>query len=530
VSRITLKLSAAFVTVAALYATSQTRTSASERNRLTVECYWSSYVEALVRLATMSPNYQGEPYIPSGGCERYKDPTHCKRTFWEMLDDSSRGKRVWQRVTANGLIFTITCAKNCKRFPGPGDSYDAETDGKLMWIRFEKPDKKDQVEVFEIFDISPAKENTTATTESVKASESTTTSKTAEAPKDSPVSQKNDRKTPAQILDKSRGSVAVIVAAGDTSAKLGTGFFLHSTGMLLTNLHVVEGTDFVGVKLPMRSDILWAKKAKGFDLDNDLALLAVEASGVEAVTLGDSDNVRVGDPIVVVSNPEGLEQTISNGLISGIRDLDGRKLFQISAPISEGSSGGPVFNERGEVIGVVVSSLRSGQNLNFAVPINYAKPLLYWPTAIPITALPRPKVVDEDSNDKASVTQPRVSDDLPKFWKNTLSGDKTEITIDGDYLYEEEKEQVTLAIGGGEVERHCETKRNGSEWWGKCNHYMTAYALWLSQSCSWVTQEIITSVTATRIEGKSQNDPTPEGGACPIPAAGWHEFALIPSD
>jgi S1-C subfamily serine protease len=65
-----------------------------------------------------------------------------------------------------------------------------------------------------------------------------------------------------------------------------------------------------------------------------------------------------------------LEQTVSNGLVSAIGELNGRRLFQISAPVSEGSSGSPVFNEYGEVIGVVVGSLQSGQNLNFAVAIN----------------------------------------------------------------------------------------------------------------------------------------------------------------
>lgn len=92
---------------------------------------------------------------------------------------------------------------------------------------------------------------------------------------------------------------------------------------------------------------------------------------------------------MVIGNPEGLEQTLSNGLISGIRDVEGGRLFQISAPVSEGSSGSPVFDEQGEVIGVVVSSLERGQNLNFAVPINPAKSLLAWPAERPILSLPK---------------------------------------------------------------------------------------------------------------------------------------------
>ncbi len=194
-------------------------------------------------------------------------------------------------------------------------------------------------------------------------------------------------KTPTQILDENRNSIAVIVAGGERPLKLGTGFFVQAEVLLLTSLHIAQGMDLVGVKLPSTGSVVWARKARGFDPDNDLVVLEVETAAGKTAKLGDSDEVRVGEPIIVVGNPEGLEQTVSNGLVSAIRELNGRKLFQISAPVSEGSSGSPVFNEYGEVIGVVVSSLQSGQNLNFAVPINYAKPLLEWPTEQPISSL-----------------------------------------------------------------------------------------------------------------------------------------------
>lgn len=213
----------------------------------------------------------------------------------------------------------------------------------------------------------------------------------------------------SQILDENRNSIAVIVAAGNTSLKLGTGFFVRSTGLLLTNFHVVEGTDVVGVKIPGSDHVYLARKATGYDLDNDLLLLEVETSAAKPVVLGDSDRVKVGEPIVVVGNPEGLEETVSNGLLSGIRQLNGRNLFQISAPISEGSSGSPVFDGRGEVIGVVVSSLESGQNLNFAVPINYVKHLLSSTREEEIAALPKRRSGRaEAGNDQRQ--SPRVPD------------------------------------------------------------------------------------------------------------------------
>jgi S1-C subfamily serine protease len=194
--------------------------------------------------------------------------------------------------------------------------------------------------------------------------------------------------TPSAILANNSRSSAVIVAANPESAKLGTGFFV-GRGLLLTNFHVIQNTTMVGIRLESSGTPILTTRAEGYDLQNDLAILHVNGVDTQPVTLGDSDKVVPGQPVVVVGNPEGLEQTVSNGLVSAIREFNGRKLFQISAPISEGSSGSPVFNDHGEVIGVVVSSIEKGQNLNFAVPINYAKPLLEQSTEEPISSLPK---------------------------------------------------------------------------------------------------------------------------------------------
>jgi len=96
----------------------------------------------------------------------------------------------------------------------------------------------------------------------------------------------------------------------------------------------------------------------------------------EALSIGNSDAVQVGDSVYAVGNPEGLEGTFSQGIVSGIRESGGDRLLQITAPISPGSSGGPVLNEKGEVIGVSVATFRDGQNLNFAVPSAQLKELL----------------------------------------------------------------------------------------------------------------------------------------------------------
>jgi hypothetical protein len=202
-------------------------------------------------------------------------------------------------------------------------------------------------------------------------------------------SNSGSAQTPSAIVANNTKAVAVIVAANSESAKLGTGFFVGNQGLLITNFHVIEGTAMVGIILAGTRAPIVTTKVRGYDVDDDLAVLQVDATAPQRVVLGDSDDVYAGQPVVVVGNPEGLEQTVSNGLISAVRESNGRRLFQISAPISEGSSGSPVFDDHGQVIAVVVSSIEAGQNLNFAVPINYAKPLLEQRPAQPISSLPK---------------------------------------------------------------------------------------------------------------------------------------------
>ena len=89
------------------------------------------------------------------------------------------------------------------------------------------------------------------------------------------------------------------------------------------------------------------------------------------MSLADDSTIETGSTIFAMGNPSGLTGTISPGIISAIRDVEGQELLQISAPVSHGSSGGPILNSNGEVVGVAVSTLKEGQNLNFAVPVTY---------------------------------------------------------------------------------------------------------------------------------------------------------------
>ena len=156
---------------------------------------------------------------------------------------------------------------------------------------------------------------------------------------------------------------------------LGSGFFVRDD-QIATNLHVAEGAARGYAKLVGKETKFNIEGYTAIDEKRDLIILKVASYGVEIVSLGNSDFAQVGETIYAVGNPRGLEGTCSQGIISSIRPVGSDKLIQMTAPLSPGSSGGPVLNRRGEVIGVSVLTIREGQNLNFAIPSNYLKTLL----------------------------------------------------------------------------------------------------------------------------------------------------------
>ncbi len=156
---------------------------------------------------------------------------------------------------------------------------------------------------------------------------------------------------------------------------LGSGFFV-ADGVVATNLHVVRGASSGNAKLVGQKGTYPVRGVVGVNAGADIVLLEVAGAKAPALELSQAKDLAVGDVVYAIGNPEGLEGTFSQGVVSGFRGSGPDKLLQITAPISPGSSGGPIINSRGEVVGIAVATFKEGQNLNFAVPASYVVPLL----------------------------------------------------------------------------------------------------------------------------------------------------------
>ena len=183
--------------------------------------------------------------------------------------------------------------------------------------------------------------------------------------------------TPQEIAKRAFNSTVLLVME-DTNSQplsLGSGFFVRD-GEVASNLHVVEGAAKGYAKIIGQKTKYDIEGTTAVDPARDLVVLKVSGAHAGAVALGNSESVQIGETVYAIGNPQGLEGTFSQGIVSSIREAGTDKLLQITAPISPGSSGGPVLNVKGEVIGVSAATFRGGQNLNFAIPSNYLQNLL----------------------------------------------------------------------------------------------------------------------------------------------------------
>ncbi len=189
-------------------------------------------------------------------------------------------------------------------------------------------------------------------------------------------------RTPAQIAELALPSVVLI----QTPNMIGTGFVIWKDGRIATNLHVIRGAREAKVILNDKREFTEIEVLAS-DPAHDLAIIRIPARDLVPLPLGDATAVKPGERVVAIGHPLGLGNTVSDGIVSAVRAIDPRvTLLQITAPIAQGSSGGPIFNEKAEVIAVATLYASEGQNVNFGVPVTYLKPMLLAERGQPLAA------------------------------------------------------------------------------------------------------------------------------------------------
>lgn len=174
--------------------------------------------------------------------------------------------------------------------------------------------------------------------------------------------------TSEQVGKLSSGVVKIYVEDIDGNLSTGSGFF-YDANKIGTNFHVIENAKKIEVEFEDGSWYRGDVKVLGYDSELDLAVIKVDKSAPLVLDLGDSSKIIKGQSIYTIGSPIGLMNTLSNGIISSVRD----QIIQITAPISHGSSGGVLLDEYGQVIGITSSGIVEGENLGFAIPINLFK-------------------------------------------------------------------------------------------------------------------------------------------------------------
>lgn len=189
-----------------------------------------------------------------------------------------------------------------------------------------------------------------------------------------------EKLTYTQVYEKNEQSVVTVHALDREGAGQGTGIILTQDGYIITNAHVIEGA--VQAVVMLHNDVTYEAKLVGISPEEDLAVLKVDAQGLVPAEFGDSFALRVGDEVSALGNPLGYRMSLTHGIISALDrklEVDGNTMYliQTSAAINFGNSGGALFNDRGQVVGVtavkIVSDDGSTEGLGFAIPTERVK-------------------------------------------------------------------------------------------------------------------------------------------------------------
>jgi S1-C subfamily serine protease len=287
-----------------------------------------------------------------------------------------------------------------------------------------------------------------------------------------------------EVVKATVDSVVLIVVSdeGGKPVAEGSGFIASSDGKIVTNHHVIAGAHSAAVKLN-NGAFFPVEGIIADDPDHDVAIIKVSGKNLPVLLLADSDALSAGDHVVAIGSPLGLENSVSDGIISGFRDdSKGRSWIQTTAPASHGNSGGPLLTMDEKVAGVVTWKATAGENLNFALPSKLLTALLSNSAVRPFGSVPKA--------DSASATLPTEE----KIWTSMTSGHDYKVRIDGHYIY------ALLPF----------STRTGQKW------------------CRIETDIEIDKVSDSRIEGKAMAWPSTNVKKCEPEHAELRAFTWIP--
>lgn len=207
--------------------------------------------------------------------------------------------------------------------------------------------------------------------------------------------------TPAQIYRTVAPSVVLITNYDEHGHKraLGSGFLIDQNGDIATNYHVIRGAYEAQLRFAGGAESS-VTGVVGYSPERDVAVLSTERAGrVRPLSIGDSSSLRIGDPLFAIGAPLGLEDTLSRGILSARRGA----ILQMTTPISPGSSGGPVLDRFGRVVGISSAYMPTGEDLNFAVPISWVKPYIGLSSRQTLAEVARENAAEQPISFAASV-------------------------------------------------------------------------------------------------------------------------------
>ncbi len=304
---------------------------------------------------------------------------------------------------------------------------------------------------------------------------------------------------------------------------MGSGFLVSADGEIVTNHHVIKEAHSAVVKL-WNGAFFPVAGVLATDTDGDLAIIKVNGKNLPFLALGDMDKLHVGDHVVAIGSPLGLEGTVSDGIVSAVRDVASKKWIQTTAPVSHGNSGGPLLDMSGKVVGVITwgVNLELGQNLNFAAPCNEATKLL-------VTAHQQAKPLDSVASKGDGFTGGTL-------WTSLTSGRDYSIRQDDDYLYMDWVNIPDEIRTAGGFSR-CELKKGpDGKWRGKVharlpctyNVGLGVYTRTLTNWCSQEDEMEIDLLSSKRIEGISVSWEKFECEKCKAKGVERTPFTFIP--